>query len=78
MKTAISIPDAVFKSADALATRLGISRSELYSRAVADYVAKHRAAKVTERLNTVYATQPSKLDPALRKAARRTMQRSEW
>ena len=77
MKTAISIPDAVFKSADALAARLGVSRSELYASAVAEYVAKHQDAKVTERLNAVYATQ-ARPDRAVRHAARRALRRSEW
>lgn len=36
MKTAISIPDKVFRSADALARRLGISRSELYTTAITE------------------------------------------
>jgi metal-responsive CopG/Arc/MetJ family transcriptional regulator len=78
MKTAISIPDDIFESADSLATRLGISRSQLYASAVAEYVAKHQGAKVTERLNAVYATEPSRLDPALRRAQRRTVKRSTW
>ena len=34
MKTAISIPDEVFRSAERLAQRLGVSRSELYAKAV--------------------------------------------
>ena len=78
MKTAISIPDDVFESADALAERLGVSRSWLYSSAVAEYVAKHQDAKVTARLNAVYANQPSQLDPAVRNALRRTARRAEW
>jgi metal-responsive CopG/Arc/MetJ family transcriptional regulator len=78
MKTAISIPDDIFASADSLAARLGISRSQLYASAVAEYVAKHRGAKVTERLNTVYATESSQLDPALRRAQRRAAKRATW
>ena len=78
MKTAISIPDDVFESADQLAERLGVSRSWLYSSAVAEYVAKHQNAKVTARLNAVYANQPSQLDPAVRNAQRRSARRAEW
>ncbi|MEK7329802.1 MAG: ribbon-helix-helix protein, CopG family, partial [Candidatus Eisenbacteria bacterium] len=33
MKTAISLPDSLFRSGDALAKRLGVSRSELFARA---------------------------------------------
>lgn len=53
MKTAISLPDAVFESADELAQRLGISRSELYATAVAEYLAKFRSEDVTARLSKV-------------------------
>ncbi len=40
MKTAISIPDEIFDSADALAEEMGVSRSQLYATAVAEFVAK--------------------------------------
>lgn len=78
IKTAISIPDDVFEDADALAERLGVSRSWLYASAVAEYVAKHQDATVTARLNAVYANQESRLDPDVRKAQQRTAQRAGW
>ena len=78
MKTAISIPDRLFDSADALARRLGVSRSKLYATALAEYLAKHQAAKVTERLNAVYGTQPTQLDEGLARAQRRAVARREW
>jgi hypothetical protein len=42
MKTAISIPDDVFADAERLARRLKKSRSELYSRAIREYIGEHR------------------------------------
>ena len=78
MKTAISISDRLFQAADVLARKLGVSRSELYATAVAEYVAKHHGAKVTERLNAVYGAQPSALDQGLRRAQRRAVRDSEW
>ena len=78
MKTAISVPDRLFSAADALARKLGMSRSRLYTTAVAEYLAKHQAAKVTDRLNATYAAQPSQLHPALRRSQRRALARSEW
>lgn len=54
MKTAISIPEPVFRSAEQLAQRLGVSRSELYSKAVAELIERHREDLVTSRLNEVY------------------------
>jgi predicted transcriptional regulator len=78
MKTAISIPDAVFERAEALAERLRVSRSELHATVVAEYVARHQDAKVTERLNAVYAGQPQAADAAVRGAAKRALRRAEW
>ena len=54
MKTAISIRDDIFEAAERAAKALGISRSELYARAVAEFVVQRYAERVTERLNAVY------------------------
>ena len=78
MKTAISLPDELFASADELAERLGMSRSQLYARAVEEYLAKHRDQDVTARLNDVFGEEDSGLDPALRRAQGRTLRSSEW
>ena len=78
MKTAISIPDAVFRSADSLASRLGVSRSELYATAIAEFLAKHQSREVTNRLNALYAPEDSSLDPALRTAQARSLPRDQW
>ena len=77
MKTAISLPDELFTSADSLARRLRVSRSELYATAVREYVAKHQDADVTARLNAVYRDLPSGVDPALRRAQARSIGQ-EW
>lgn len=65
MKTAISIPDTVFNDAEELASQLGLSRSQLYAKAIADYVARRRETSVTEALNKVYNADIDALDPAL-------------
>ncbi|HEX8246049.1 MAG TPA: hypothetical protein VF541_21215 [Longimicrobium sp.] len=78
MKTAISVPNDVFTAADALAGRLGMSRSELYATAVAEFLAKHSAGDITARINKVYATESSTLDPEMRTAQRRTLGRQDW
>jgi len=78
MKTAISLPDDLFASAEALAERLGLSRSRLFATAVAEFVAKHQTRKVTERLDAVYAAEPSALDPELRRAQRRRLPADRW
>lgn len=78
MKTAVSVPDPVFNSADALAKRLGISRSRLYATAVAEYVAKFQASRVTERLDAVYGKEDSRMDPRLARAQRKALKRDKW
>lgn len=78
MKTAISIPDELFESADELAEELGVSRSELYARAVEEYVAKVGGMDVTTRLNEVYGRESSGVDPELRSAQGRSVGSGEW
>lgn len=54
MKTAISIPDPVFKAAEQLAKRLGMSRSSLYTNAVSSYISEHRSEGITQVLDDIY------------------------
>lgn len=70
VKTAISIPGPLFEEAECLAKRRGLSRSELYSRPVAEYVENQKVVGVRERLNSVYGVgaDESKLDAALERA----------
>jgi metal-responsive CopG/Arc/MetJ family transcriptional regulator len=75
MKAAVSLPNELHRSGDRLAKRLGISRSELYARALAEFLAKHQSDQITQRLNAVYATADSRLDPALAKAQREALAR---
>lgn len=77
MKTAVSIPDDVFASADALAKRMRLSRSALYAQAVEEFVARHRGDRVTERLDAVYEAQASELDEHMARAQRRTVE-CDW
>jgi len=78
MKTAISLPDELHAAGDKLARRLGVSRSELYVRALTEYLAKHRSDRVTEQLNRVYAAESGSVDPALTAAQRRGIPNESW
>jgi len=78
MKTAISLPDELFKSANVLAQRMGVSRSQLFATAVAEFVAKHQSRKVTERLDRVYGAEQDNLDPALRLAQSKSLGDDTW
>ena len=79
MKTAISIPDPVFKTAERLAKRLGLSRSELYVRAISSYVEKHKGQKVTEILNEIYGSKENQgLEPGFKRAQMKTVYKDKW
>jgi metal-responsive CopG/Arc/MetJ family transcriptional regulator len=78
MKTAISLPDELFEAADALAKKLGLTRSRLVAEALAEYVAKHRTSRLTERLDAVYATKGAEVPEPLRRAQRKVLKKSEW
>jgi hypothetical protein len=78
MKTAISLPDAIFRDAERLAKRLKKSRSKLYVEAVAEYLARHEPEVVTEVLNQVAGKLDTRPDEITRAAARRVLERVEW
>ena len=78
MKTAVSIPDDIFERAETLAHRAKRSRSEVYSRALSEYVARHAPDRVTEAMNRVVDEVKEPADGLASRAARRTLERSEW
>lgn len=78
MKTAISIPDPIFQAAEGLANRLGISRSELYTKAVAEYMEFHKYQNVTEKLNEIYDEESSELDEALYTMQAKSIPKEKW
>lgn len=80
MKAAVSIPDRVFESAEKLAARLGVTRSELYARALAALVERHREDVVTAQLNEIYgpAGERSSLDPAVVRLQSGSLPREKW
>ena len=78
MKTAISIPDAVFAAAEQLARRRGCSRSSLYTEALESLLAAADGTEVTARLNELYQEQPSELDPVLQAAQREVLETERW
>jgi predicted transcriptional regulator len=78
MKTAISLPDAVFEQAERLAKRLRKSRSELYREAVLEFVARHDPDAVTEAMNRVAEQIDTRPDAFSAAAARQLLARGEW
>jgi predicted transcriptional regulator len=78
MKTAVSVPDDVFERAERLARGAGRSRSELYSAALREYVARHAPDEVTESLDRAVAQIDPPVDPFVSAAAHRVLETSEW
>ena len=78
MKTAISIPDEIFKGAERLARRTNKSRSHIFSEAVKEYLARHSPEEVTEAMDRVCLELRETKDEFVSIAAGRVLQRSEW
>ncbi len=78
MKTAVSIPDTVFEEGERLARRTKRSRSEVYSRALAEYVARHAPDRVTEAMDRELDEINQPADAFVRAASRRVLKRSDW
>lgn len=78
MKIAVSIPDEVFEKAELLARGAGRSRSEFYSAALREYVARHSPDEVTERMNRAVSAIGEEPAEFIATAATRTLRQSEW
>jgi metal-responsive CopG/Arc/MetJ family transcriptional regulator len=79
MKTAVSIPDELFRSAERLARRTKRSRSRLFSDALKEYLIRHSPDEITEAVNRVCEELgDTAQDPFVSAAARRILENTEW
>ncbi len=78
MKTAISIPDELFESAERFAKRWGMSRSELYATALRHYLQEYRSEGITEQLDEIYGAEGGTLDPAITHLQTRSLPKDAW
>jgi metal-responsive CopG/Arc/MetJ family transcriptional regulator len=78
MKTAVSIPDPLFKAAERAAKRHKISRSRLYTRAVQEYLERRRSEGIKKALDEVYSAEPSEVDPTLARLQWEALGKEEW
>lgn len=78
MKTAVSIPDEVFEKVERLARRAGRSRSEVFSAALAEYVARHAPDEVTDAMDRVLADVGNQQDAFVSAAGRQVLENTEW
>jgi predicted transcriptional regulator len=78
MKTAVSVPDDLFRLAETTARRLRVSRSALYAKAIAEFLERHHGNAITERLNEVYSRRPARVDPGLDRAQLKSLEKDAW
>ena len=78
MKTAVSIPDPIFRAANSLAKRLGMSRSELFTKAVEAYIEAHKHTGLIEALDSVYTEESSALDQPLAQMQWSSLPKDDW
>ena len=78
MKVAVSLPDDLFEEAESLGRRLHKSRSELYRKALEDYLARHDVDRVREAIDRAVRDIGENEDAFARAAAARVLERSEW
>jgi len=79
MKTAVSLPDRVYRDAEGYAKRTRKSRSQLYAEALAEYLARHAPDEVTEAMNVVVdALGDAAPEAFVQRAGRRVLRSVEW
>ena len=78
MKTAISLPDDVFKEAERFAHRSRKTRSQLYAEAIAEYLARHAPDDITERMNQVWDRVTADENDFITEATRQTLSMESW
>lgn len=78
MKTAISLPDDLFRMAETAARKLKMSRSQLYAAAISEYLDRRESRRITARLNEIYKEGPAKMDAGLNAAQLQSIEREHW
>ena len=78
MKTAVSLPDRVFKEAERFARKQKKSRSQLYAEALAEYLARHAPNDITEAMNSVSDHLDTSNDKLRNVAARKVLLKEPW
>lgn len=79
MKTAISVPDELFREVDARARKLGMSRSEFYARAARRYVDQLDSDVLTAAIDAaIDAGAGNTDDEFVHRAAEKTLARNAF
>lgn len=81
MKTAVSIPNELFKRAEQVAKKARFSRSELYAKALQQFIEGVQARQITQALDEVYSSSrsgSSRLDETLTQMQTLSLAQEEW
>ncbi len=69
MKTAISIPDDLFREVERVAEEYDYSRSEVFAMAVREFLERLKSQKILDALNSAYS-EPESAEEDLRRAGK--------
>jgi metal-responsive CopG/Arc/MetJ family transcriptional regulator len=82
MKTAISIPDDLFKTVEEIAEELHLSRSQVFADAVRGYIEKQRNKQILDAINKAYASPETKKETKARRLSierhARSLKAEKW
>ncbi|MGN6506545.1 MAG: CopG family ribbon-helix-helix protein [Tepidisphaeraceae bacterium] len=78
MKTAISIPDALYQKIDRFAKKKKLSRSEFFARAAEKYLLTQSKAELLAELNRTAEFMDEKLEMSMHEVALETLREVEW
>ena len=81
IKTAISLPEALFEEALAVASEMKVSRSKLMAIALEEFLKRHQNKQLLEKINAAYADFPNEEEEALHKSMHhqhRQIVEGEW
>ncbi len=78
MKTAVSIKDRIFEEAEKYVKKAKISRSQLYSDALEEYLERRSKEDLIAQINAVCEEVDTSLDPAVKKYQSRIINKEKW
>ncbi len=77
----ISLPNKLYYVAEKYAEKHGLTRNELYTTAVSEFIkkgGKREKQEITRRINEICDDVDTSLNPQFRAAAKRLLSSSEW
>lgn len=82
IKTAISLEDHLYREANQIAEELNISRSQVFARALEEYIRHYRNQQLLHQINEAYSDAPDSEDQEthdlIRYQRRKLGKREEW